>query len=221
VSAVVTTTRNTRSIRVVIATGEPLFGDALERVVRQHRRFELVGQACDGVAALELLRAVKADVAVLGPSLEGLEPKHLLEVVGRDRPETRLLFVGDEFGEVAAYELLGGGAAGVLTKMTSPEQLREAILAAAAGREFLTCDMLAAVAREIRLRTNDDRPILTDREREILERIAEGENVPVIARAMHLGISTVKTHRSHLYEKLGVSDRAAAVAVAMRRRLIA
>jgi two-component system nitrate/nitrite response regulator NarL len=216
VSAMGTTAGKTRSIRVVIATGEPLLGDALERVVRQDRRFELVGQACDGVAALELLRAVTAHVAVLGPSLEGLEPKHLLEVVGRDRPGTRLVFVGDEFGQAAAYELLGG-----LTKMTSPEQLREAILAAAAGREFLTCDMLAAVAREIRLRTNDDRPILTEREREILERIAEGENVPVIARAMHLGISTVKTHRSHLYEKLGVSDRAAAVAVAMRRRLIA
>jgi two-component system, NarL family, nitrate/nitrite response regulator NarL len=205
----------------VIATGEPLLGDALERVVRQHRRFDLVGQASDGEAAVELLRAVEADVAVLGPSLAGLDSKRLLAVVGRDRPETRLLFVGDEFGGATAYELLGGGAAGVLTKMTSHEQLREAILAAAAGREFLTCDMLAAVAREIRLRTHDDRPVLTDREREILERIAEGENVPVIARAMHLGISTVKTHRSHLYEKLGVSDRAAAVAVAMRRRLIA
>jgi two-component system nitrate/nitrite response regulator NarL len=210
-----------RSIRVAIATGEPLFGDALERVVHQTGRFELLGKACDGVGALELLRAVHADVAVLGPSLEGLEAKHLLAVVGRDRPETRVVFVGDEFGEAAAYELLGGGAAGVLTKSTSPEQLREAIVAAASGREFLTCDMLSAVAREIRLRTNDDRPILTDREREILERIADGENVPVIARAMHLGISTVKTHRSHLYEKLGVSDRAAAVAVAMRRRLIA
>jgi two-component system nitrate/nitrite response regulator NarL len=221
VSAKAEPARQTRSIRVVIANGEPLFGDAVQRVIRQDARFRVVGQAAEGRAALELVRALRPDVAVLGPSLAGLDGQRILGLVTMEDIPTRLLFVGDEFGEATAYDLISEGAAGVLTKTTSPDQLREAVLAAAAGREFLSGDVLAAVTREIRLRSTDDRPILSNREREILVRIADGESVPVMAQAMHLAVSTIKTHRGHLYEKLGVRDRAAAVAVAMRRGLIA
>jgi len=221
VSATAEPARQTRSIRVVIANGEPLFGDAVERVIRQDARFQVIGQAAEGRAALELVRALRPDVAVLGPSLAGLDGKRILGLVTIEDIPTRLLFVGDEFGEATAYDLLSEGAAGVLTKTTSPDQLREAVLAAAAGREFLSGDTLAAVTREIRLRNSDDRPILTNREREILIRIADGESGPVMAQAMHLSVTTIKTHRCHLFEKLGVSDRAAAVAAAMRRGLLA
>lgn len=221
VSATAEPARQTHSIRVVIANGEPLFGDAVERVIRQDARFQVIGQAAEGRAALELVRALRPDVAVLGPSLAGLDGKRILGLVTIEEIPTRLLFVGDEFGEATAYDLLSEGAAGVLTKTTSPDQLREAVLAAAAGREFLSGDTLAAVTREIRLRNSDDRPILTNREREILIRIADGESGPVMAQAMHLSVTTIKTHRCHLFEKLGVSDRAAAVAAAMRRGLLA
>jgi two-component system nitrate/nitrite response regulator NarL len=208
------------AIRVLIANGEPLFGDAVERVVRQCSRFLLVGNAVDGPSAIEHLRTLEPDVAVLGPSLPGLDGRRLLTLVKVEELPTRLLFVDDDFDDGTTYDLLGAGAAGLLTKRTSHEQLRDAILAAAEGREFLSGDSLAAVTREIRLRTREDRPILSQREREILQRIARGENAVTIARAMHLGLSTVKTHRAHLYDKLGVSDRAAAVAVSMRRGLI-
>ena len=73
---------------------------------------------------------------------------------------------------------------------------------------------------EIRLRKRDDAPALTPREQEILHLIAAGKSLPEIAKELYLGLTTVKTHVQHLYEKLGVSDRAAAVASAMRRGLI-
>jgi two-component system nitrate/nitrite response regulator NarL len=221
VSATAEPARHTRSIRVVIANGEPLFGDAAERVIHQCARFQLVGQAAEGHAALELLRALRPDVAVLGPSLPGLDGQRILGLVTIEEIPTRLLFLGDEFSAATAYDLLGDGAAGVLTKTVSPEQLRDAILTVAAGRAFLSSDVQTALRREIRLRNDDGRPILSEREREILVRIAEGETVPVMARALHLSVSTIKTHRGHLFQKLGVSDRAAAVAAAMRRGLIA
>jgi two-component system, NarL family, nitrate/nitrite response regulator NarL len=208
------------AVRVLIANGEPLFGDAVERVVRQCARFQLVAHARDAEAALEHLRAVRPDVAVLGPSLPGLDGRRLLGLVRMEKIATRLVFVGDDLDDGTTYDLLGEGAAAMLTKTTIPEQLRDAIVAAAAGREFLSGDSLAAVTREIRLRNHDERPRLSDREHEILRRIAKGQNAADIARALHLGLSTVKTHRSHLYEKLGVSDRAEAVAVAFRRGLI-
>jgi two-component system, NarL family, nitrate/nitrite response regulator NarL len=211
----------TGTIRVVLAIGQPLFGDAVERVIRQCSTFQLVGHAEDGGTALELLRDLEPDVAVLGPSLDGLDRHRLQRLVGIEGLATRLLYVGDDVDQAGTYDLIEEGAAGFLTKSTSPEQLREAILAVAAGRDFLCSEMLAAVTSEIRLRKSDDRPILSPREREILDRIAAGESVPTIARAIHLSVSTVKTHVHHLYEKLDVSDRAAAVAVAMRRGLIA
>jgi two-component system, NarL family, nitrate/nitrite response regulator NarL len=207
-------------IRVVIANGEPLFGDAVGRVIRQCSSFQLVGQAAEGREALELLRALGPDVAVLGPSLGDLDGHRILGLVAIEAMPTRLVFVGDDVDQAAAYDLLGEGAVGFLTKATGPDELRDAILTVAAGGVFLARAVQLAVAREIRLRANDDRPVLSPREREVLGRIAAGESAPIIARAMHLSLSTVKTHVHHLYDKLEVSDRAAAVAVAMRRGLL-
>jgi two-component system nitrate/nitrite response regulator NarL len=219
-SAVAEPTGQPLPIRVVIANGEPLSGDAMGRVVRQCSSFQLVGQAADGHAALELLRALRPDVAVLGPSLGRFDGQRILGLVVIEGVPTRLVFVGDEVDQAAAYDLLGEGAVGFLTKSTDPEELRDAILRVAAGGVFLAPDVQTVVVREIRLRSTDDRPVLSPREREVLGRFAAGESVPTIARAMHLSVSTVKTHAHHLYEKLGVSDRAAAVAAAMRRGLL-
>jgi two-component system, NarL family, nitrate/nitrite response regulator NarL len=213
--------RQTRSIRVVIANGEPFFGDGVGRAIRQCSRFQLVGEAAHGREALAMLRTLKPDVAVLGPSLVGLDAHRLLSLTLIEDLATRLVFIGDEVDQAAAYDLLGDGAAGFLTKATNPDQLRDAIVTVAAGGVFLPEETQAAIAREIRLRVRLDQPVLSPREHEVLRRIAEGESVPTIAGATHLSVSTVKTHVHHLYEKLEVSDRAAAVAVAMRRGLLA
>jgi two-component system, NarL family, nitrate/nitrite response regulator NarL len=90
----------------------------------------------------------------------------------------------------------------------------------ARGRTVLSPEPQAGVAREIRLRGASDRAAMTARERETLTLIAEGLSAPQIGRVLHLSTATVKTHLRHIYEKLGVSERAAAVAEAMRRGLL-
>jgi two-component system, NarL family, nitrate/nitrite response regulator NarL len=207
-------------IRVVIASGEPLFVDAMGRVIRQCSSLQLAGQAADGRAALDLVRALGPRVAVLGPALGHPDADRILAAVAFEGLPTRLVLVGDRIDQTGLYDLLGKGAAGYLTKAMRPDELRDAVLGAAAGDVFLARDVHRALAREIRLRASDDRPVLSSREREVLRRIAAGERVPAMGRAMHLSTSTVKTHVHHLYEKLEVSDRAAAVAVAMRRGLL-
>ena len=210
----------TRAVRVVIASGEPLFGDAMGRAVRQCARLQLAGEATEGRAALDLVRALAPDVAVLGPALGDLDGDRILDLVALESVPTRLVFVGDRLDQAVAYERLGKGAACLLTTVTRAEELCDAILTAAAGDVFLAREVHPVLASEIRLRTSDDRPVLSAREREVLRRLAAGERVPEMARAMHLAESTVKTHLHHLYDKLDVSDRAAAVAVAMRRGLL-
>jgi two-component system nitrate/nitrite response regulator NarL len=118
------------------------------------------------------------------------------------------------------YSAIANGAAGYLTKDADASELCEAIGAVARGRTVLAPQLQAGIAGEIRLRAVHERPFLSERESEILKLIAEGLSAPQIGRTIHLSTATVKTHLQHLYDKLGVSERAAAVAVAMRRGLV-
>ena len=118
------------------------------------------------------------------------------------------------------YEALQTGASGYLPKEAKRDEIVDAVLACSRGETVLPSELTAGLVSEIRVRRVTDSPVLTDREREILGMIASGKSLPEIAKELYLGVTTVKTHVQHLYEKLGVSDRAAAVAEAMRRRLI-
>jgi two-component system nitrate/nitrite response regulator NarL len=113
------------------------------------------------------------------------------------------------------------GAAGYFRKEADRESILDAIAAVARGRTVIDPELQAGVFEQVRIRgTEDDRPILTAREREVLTLMAEGLTGPQIAERLIVALPTVKTYQARLYEKLGVSERAAAVAEAMRRGLL-
>jgi two-component system, NarL family, nitrate/nitrite response regulator NarL len=207
-------------IRVLTADAQPLFSDALCRVIRQCSDFQLVGQASDGRDALRLLRALRPDVALLERSLPIVDGPRILRLAAEELLPTRIVLVSAAPDPVGAYEMVERGVVGCLTRTTSAEQVREAVTTVASGRVFLASEIQDALACEIRLRAGGQRPLLSEREREVLRRVADGQNTPEIARSMYLSVGTVKTHLNHLYDKLGVAERAAAVAVALRRGLM-
>jgi two-component system nitrate/nitrite response regulator NarL len=131
-----------------------------------------------------------------------------------------VILVADRCTPCRGYELLAHGAHGCIDTRTTAEELRRAIRTAARGQTYLGSTIQAAVAAEIRLRGKAERPFLRPRELEVLEHIARGESLTGIAAQLHLAPTTVKTHAANLYGKLGVGDRAAAVAEGMRRQLI-
>ena len=90
----------------------------------------------------------------------------------------------------------------------------------ARGETVVPPELTAALVGEIRLRAQPDAPVLSEREQQVLEGFARGRSIPQLAAELYIGASTVKTHTQRLYEKLGVSDRAAAVAEGMRRGLL-
>lgn len=208
------------SIRVITGDAQPLFRDAVARTIRQRAAFELVGEVADGRAALDAIVALRPDVAVLDLPLPRLDGDRVLRAVRRDGLPTRILFLCAGPSPERAYRALEDGAAGLLTKDASADQLCDAIGAAARGETVLSGGVLTGVAGEIRLRAGAGRIRLTERERSVLRLIADGRSLPEIARDLHLARATVKTHVAHIYEKLGVSERAAAVAEAMRRDLL-
>jgi two-component system nitrate/nitrite response regulator NarL len=207
-------------VRVLAAAGQPLYRDAVARAIRERPELELVGKAGDGRDALEAIGAERPDVAVIDRTVTGLTCEQILGAVARDGLGTRVVLISATPDPCAVYAALEEGAAGYLTKEADARELCDAIAAVARGRTVLAPELQAGVAGEIRLRAPHDRPLMSKRERETLNLIAEGLSAPEIGRTLHLSTATVKTHLRHIYEKLGVSERAAAVAEAMRRGLL-
>ena len=120
-----------------------------------------------------------------------------------------------------AYKTVAGGAKGYLSKESSRQEVCDAIAAIAGGGTVFAPEVQTGLAAQIEERERSGgAPQLSDREREVLHLIAEGLSAPEIGKRIHLSTTTVKSHLHTLYEKLGVSDRAAAVAEGMRRGLL-
>ena len=190
------------------------------RAIRARPELELVGEAGSGREALEAIGASRPDVAVLGGTLGAPSGEQVLNAIKRDGLHTRVVLIAARPEPERVYAALGGGAAGYLTTDADARELCDAITAVARGGTVLSPELHDGVAGEIRLRTPSERPAMTAREQETLVLIAEGMSAPQIGRALHLSTATVKTHLQHIYGKLGVSERAAAVAEAMRRGLL-
>jgi len=207
-------------VRVIVADDHPLFREAIVRAVRERPEFEVVREAADGREALEAIRALKPDVAVLDIKMPELDGLKVLNAVRRDDLATRVILLSAFLDGATAFEAVAGGAAAFLSKDADRRRITDTIAAVSRGETVLGPEIQAGLAEEIRVRGAKDRPGLSAREREILGHIAEGRSAPEIAKLLFLSPATVKSHLGALYEKLGVSDRAAAVAEAMRRGLL-
>jgi two-component system, NarL family, nitrate/nitrite response regulator NarL len=207
-------------VRVLAAHRHPLYREAVSQAIKRRPDLELVAQASDGREALRAIAAEQPEVAVIDGTLEGLNGDQVLNAIGRDGLETRVVLIAAEPDPELVYAAIANGAAGYLTKDADARELCDAIAAVARGTTVLAPQLQGGIAGEIRLRAVHERPFLSDREREVLNLVAEGLSAPEIGRRIHLSTATVKTHLAHVYEKLGVAERAAAVAAAMRRGLV-
>ncbi|QEC48789.1 response regulator transcription factor [Baekduia soli] len=206
---------------VVVADDHPLYREALAQAVSGRPDLELVATASDGREALEQIRRLSPDVAVLDMRMPGLRGLDVVEALARDDSPTRVLVLSAAQESAVVYAAVAAGASGYWSKDAERDAICDAIAAIARGEKVLDPRLQSGVFTEIHAREIDvDRPVLTAREHEILVLIAQGMSAPAISAQLYLSTATVKTHLAHLYEKLGVGDRAAAVAEAMRRGLL-
>ena len=160
------------------------------------------------------------DVAVVDYRLPGADGIAVVRALARDGSPTRVLLLSAITDSAVVYRALQEGAAGYLSKEAERAEIVAAVLEVAGGGTVLPPALMGDLAGEIRARAADERPVLSEREQQVLVAFARGSSVPRIAEELYLSTSTVKSHVQRLYEKLEVSDRAAAVAVAMRRGLL-
>jgi DNA-binding NarL/FixJ family response regulator len=213
-------------IRVLIADDEALVRGGLRMILEAQSDIEIVGEAADGRAALELATRAHPDVVVMDirmPSLDGIEATRLL--LGSGSPARVIVLTTFDLDEYV-YDALRVGATGFLLKSARPHEL------VAAVRGAVTGDMLLAPQITRRLvesfvrrpppggRASADLESLTDRELEVLRHIACGRSNAEIARLLYVSDETVKTHASRIFMKLGVRDRTQAVIFAYEHGVV-
>ncbi len=210
----------TEKVRVVVGEDHPLFRDGLVRALTSSGAVDVVAEADDGTAALALIKTHLPHVALLDYRMPGMDGAKVAAAVRADGLPTRVLLLSAHDESEIVFQALAEGAAGFLPKESTKSEIVNGVLDCAAGRDVVSAAVAAGLAAEIRRRGEAPNPTLSTREREVLNFIAQGRSVPAIAAELYLAPSTVKTHVQRLYEKLGVNDRAAAVAAAMRRGLL-
>ena len=210
----------TEKVRVVVGDDHPIYREGMVRALSLSGLVDVVGEADDGASAWEMIKTHRPDVALLDYQMPGMDGVQVAAAVNRDELPTRVLLLSAYDESAIVYQALQQGAAGFLPKESTRTEIVKAVLDCAKGRDVVSPALVTGLAGEIRRRAEPAAPLLSAREREVLGRIARGQSIPAIAAELYLAPSTVKTHVQRLYEKLGVSDRAAAVAEAMRRRLL-
>ena len=204
--------------RVLVADDQAMVRAGVRKIV-EAGGFEVVGEAEDGLRAVQLATATRPDVVLMDvrmPILDGIEATRRIVV---EAPESRVLVLTTFGLEEVVYAALRAGASGFILKESPPEELLHAIEVVARGESLLSPEVTATVIREFARRP--DRPELgarlqelTPREREVLALLARGFSNVEIARELFVGEGTVKTHVARVLAKLGVRDRVQAVVYA-------
>ena len=206
-------------VRVVIADDHPLYRAALSDVLSRAEGVSVVAVAADGREAFALIRQEHPHVALLDVRMPIWDGPAVARRVERDGLRTRVLFLSEYGQGEIVFRALAAGGSGYLSKASTGDEIRQAVLRVARGEEVLAPEAGQGLVRQIR-QQGVERPALSGRELEVLQGIASGASARTIAERLHLAVPTIKTHIQNVYGKLGVSDRGAAVAEAMRRGLV-
>ena len=207
--------------RVLVADDHPVYLDGLVAAIERADDLELVAACRNGEEALRRIREDRPDVALLDLRMPRLTAHAVLTELAEEQPPPCPVLVLSAHVEGAeVHECISLGAAGYIAKDAARAEICDAIRTVARGGTVLSDDALNSIAAELQQRRAAEPDVITARESEVLRLLATGASAPEIATRLHLSQATIKTHLRNLYAKLGVSDRAAAVAEGMRRGLI-
>jgi DNA-binding NarL/FixJ family response regulator len=203
----------TESIRVLIADDHPLFRDGLSALVDEGPDTELAGAATTGTEAVDLAIATQPDVVVMDLHMPGLNGIEATRRIVADSPHIAVLVLTMFDDDDSIFSALRAGARGYLLKGADQEQIRAAIRAAANGEIIFGTQLAARMLAYFTAGATAPQvfPQLTDREREVLDLVAQGRANAAIAAKLGLSQKTVRNHVSNILTKLQVADRAQAI----------
>jgi two-component system, NarL family, response regulator NreC len=209
-----------KKIRILLADDHAVVRQGFLMILAAEPDMEIVGQAANGREAVDLAERLQPDVVVMDvamPELNGIEATRRL---GESTPHTRVLALSMHKDSVYVREILRAGARGYLLKDAFDRDLVAAVRAVARGEAYLSPAISDTVLTDYRKHVSDPLDLLTSREREILQMLAEGKTNKEIATALELSVYTVDAHRGRIMEKLNMHSIGELVRFAVRNGLI-
>jgi DNA-binding NarL/FixJ family response regulator len=196
--------------RIVIVDDHPLFRKGLEQLIHSDGTFAVCGEAGNGADAMEVIRKLNPNLAIVDLSLPGANGIELIKNIRAEFPKMPILVVSMHDESLYALRALRAGAEGYVMKHEAMANVIQAIHEVFNGRPYLSPAMAAQVITKFAHRDAEGKPDaverLSDRELEILELIGKGNEVRQIAKLLHLSPKTVETHRAHIKEKLQLKN---------------
>ncbi|MGD0577619.1 MAG: response regulator transcription factor [Bryobacteraceae bacterium] len=209
-----------KKIRIVLADDHSVVRQGFRRILEAQPDMEIVGEASNGREALEEVAKLTPDVVVMDvamPELNGIEATRRIKEA---TPHTRVLALSMHKDSVYVREILRAGARGYLLKDAVDEDLIAAVRAVSRGEGYLSPGVADAVLTDYRQHVSDPIDLLTTREREVLQLIAEGKTNKDIATLLKLSVYTVDAHRGRIMEKLNLHSTGELVRFAIRKGLV-
>ncbi|GAA2410411.1 response regulator transcription factor [Streptomyces glaucosporus] len=209
-----------RTVTLLVVDDHPVVRDGLRGMFAASPGFEVLGEAADGVEAVELAVRLDPDVVLMDLRMPGGGGVEAIAELARRGVRSNVLVLTTYDTDSDTLPAIEAGATGYLLKDAPREDLFAAVRAAAEGRTVLSPAVASRLVSRVRAPRDGTGTPLSAREREVLALVAKGAPNREIARLLFISEATVKTHLTHLYAKLGVGDRAAAVAVGYDRGIL-
>ena len=204
-------------IRLLIADDHPVVRTGLLGMLGGQPDLEVVGQAATGTEAVELAAQLRPDVVLMDLRMPEMDGVAAISAIRERQPETHILVLTTYDTDADILRAIEAGATGYLLKDCPRDELYRAVRAAAQGEAVLAPAVAARVMGRMRAPAEE---ALSAREIEVLALVARGTSNKEVARQLHISEATVKTHLVHIYGKLGVADRTAAVTTALQRGIL-
>ena len=213
------TTNSSQTIQVMLVDDHNVVRSGLATFLRAYDDLELVGEAKNGLEALNLCRKKKPDVILMDLMMPEMDGIAATRAILADYPDIKIIAMTSFEEEELVHGVLAAGAMGYLLKNVTADDLAKAIRDAFSGKSTLSPEAATALIHA----TRPSKPSLnelTDREREVLNLVVQGQSNQQIADAMVITVATVKAHVSNILSKLQVSSRAEAIAFAIKNKLV-
>jgi DNA-binding NarL/FixJ family response regulator len=203
-----------QQIKVLIVDDHPILREGVAAVLGCEDDMQIVGEAASGMEALELFRALDPDVTLMDLQMPGMNGVETIRAVRKEKSEARIIVLTTYSGDILASKALKAGASGYLLKSSLKDQLVDTIRVVHSGRRRVPPEIAAEIAEHLA----DEQ--LSDREVDILARVARGRTNKEIARELSISAGTVNVHVKNILLKLHAHDRTQAVTVALKRGII-